>query len=152
MHEHNDASWLPEEIQQDLDDPTRLQEYNDGVDLLRGAMARSTTDLEFRRQLLETPRTVLAAFYRERHGQPLPGCGDDGIGVDIRFLENEGDITFVLPSAINVEEELSDTELEAVAGGGGVFATVGVAMGFTQLVCVGIVAGAIVGMALVATD
>ena len=70
-------------------------------------LLRSATDQEFRRKLLTTPREAL----REFHGREIPA------GVDVRFIENTADATFVLPDPIDPAAELSEQEMEAVAGG-----------------------------------
>ena len=117
MQASNEVSWLPQEIQHELllTDSTKMQEYDEGKELLESAMTRSTTDLDFRRELLEKPQATVTAFYQEKHGRPFPG---QGTAPDVRFVENEGDVTFVLPPAIDAEAELSEAELAAVAGGG----------------------------------
>jgi hypothetical protein len=70
-------------------------------------LLRSATDQEFRKKLLTTPREAL----REFHGQEIPAT------VDVRFIENTADATFVLPDPIDPAAELSEQEMEAVAGG-----------------------------------
>ena len=76
-----------------------------GHDQFELVLSRSKTDAEFRSQLLEDPRAAL----EEVTGQSLP------TGMDIRFIENAGSATIVLP---DVEGgEIGDQELEMVAGG-----------------------------------
>lgn len=70
-------------------------------------MSRSATDQAFRQKLLTTPREALSEF----HGREIPA------NVDIRFIENTADATFVLPDAIDPAAELSEQEMETVAGG-----------------------------------
>jgi hypothetical protein len=70
-------------------------------------LSRSATDQEFRRKLLTEPREAL----REFHGRDIPA------NVDVRFIENTADATFVLPDPIDPAAELSEQEMEAVAGG-----------------------------------
>lgn len=50
-------------------------------------LARSATDLELRAELLSDPRGAVARFT----GRALPA------GLDIRFIESQGDITVLLP-------------------------------------------------------
>lgn len=69
-------------------------------------LARSTTDSAFRQKLLSDPRAAMA-----EEGQNVPE------GIDIRFIENQFDATVVLPNVVDVEAELSERELETVAGG-----------------------------------
>ena len=76
--------------------------------------SRATTDLDFRANLLRSPRTTIAALFLETFGHPIP---DDFLNCDIRFVESEADLTFVLPPEIDPEAQLSEAELEAVAGG-----------------------------------
>jgi len=71
---------------------------------------RSLEDEDFRRRLLEDPRAAV----EEELGTRLPE------GVQVQAVEETADtIYLVLPSASPVEggEELSDQDLEAVAGG-----------------------------------
>ena len=69
-------------------------------------MQKTTTDAAFRKLALEDPHAAIAQL----SDNPIPA------GVSIRFVENEGaTFTFVLPDPVN--EELSDMELENVAGG-----------------------------------
>lgn len=68
---------------------------------------RATTDAEFRQLFLSNP----AAAVKEATGRELPE------GFSLRVVENKGaDLTVVLPDA-PISSELSDSELEAVAGG-----------------------------------
>src|SRR5919107_3807179 len=79
----------------------------------RTVVQRSIEDEDFRRRLLEDPK---AAVEREL-GSALPE------GVQVRVVEETPDtIYLVLPSASALGDrggELSEEELEAVAGGGG---------------------------------
>jgi hypothetical protein len=71
---------------------------------------RSLEDESFRRRLLEDPKAAVV----EELGTRLPE------GVEVKAVEESADtIYLVLPSASEVGEagELSDQELEAVAGG-----------------------------------
>jgi hypothetical protein len=71
-------------------------------------MARAATDMEFRRRVLADP----AAAVKEVAGKDLPA------GFTVKVIENEPgvDQTFVLPDF--QAEDLTDADLEAVAGGG----------------------------------
>jgi len=77
-----------------------------GQEALQGILARSATDREFRQKLLTDPRAALAEY-----------TGQDAPGVDIRFVENTATATIVLPDFADGSAELSESELEAVAGG-----------------------------------
>lgn len=78
-----------------------------GQEQLRGILTRSATDPEFRARLLVDPRGAVTEYT----GQELPAS------FGIRFVENAGTATIVLPDYIDADAELSDSELEAVAGG-----------------------------------
>ena len=80
---------------------------------VRSLIQRSTKDDDFRQKLLADPRGTL----EQELGTRLPE------GVEVRAVEESADtIYLVLPSASTVGgeagSELSDRELEAVAGGG----------------------------------
>lgn len=68
-------------------------------------LARSSTDLAFRAELMSDPRAALGKHL----GREIPQ------DANIRFVDAQGVPTFVLPEP--VEGELSEGQLEAVAGG-----------------------------------
>lgn len=71
-------------------------------------IVRAREDELFRRRLLADPRAVLA----EEYNVHIPE------NVEVRVLEDtSGTISLVLPAAEDALEELSDEELETVAGG-----------------------------------
>jgi hypothetical protein len=74
---------------------------------------RSLQDENFRQRLLEDPKGAV----EEELGARLPGS------VEVRAVEETADtIYLVLPSTLPLGgEELSDQDLEAVAGGGSTF-------------------------------
>ena len=80
-----------------------------GQELIQSVLARSATDRAFRERLVATPRAALAEFL----GKPESELPD----VNVAFVENTGDATIVLPDVVDTNAELSETELEAVAGG-----------------------------------
>ena len=82
---------------------------------LKEVLHRSSEDWDFRQQLL----TDANAAFAQHLGQE-PQASD----FNIVFVENKADVTIVLPDPINTEAELSEDELEAVAGGEGVIAVV----------------------------
>lgn len=85
------------------DHPELTQEYSEK---LRGAIARSATDKAFRQKLLTNSKAALS----EHMGVAVTD-------VNLVFVENTGDATIVLPDPIGTATELSDRELEVVAGG-----------------------------------
>ncbi len=71
---------------------------------------RSATDPEFRALALRDANAAIAAV----SPFPVPEV------FKVRFVENEGaNLTVVLPDPANADGELSDSELEQVAGGKG---------------------------------
>jgi len=88
-----------------------------GQELLQGVLARSATDTQFRQKLLVEPRAAFAEYT----GREIPAS------FNVVFVENQADATIVLPNAIDPEAELSEQELEAVAGGELIFVTLAIA-------------------------
>ncbi|MCC6318071.1 MAG: class IIb bacteriocin, lactobin A/cerein 7B family [Gemmatimonadaceae bacterium] len=70
-------------------------------------LARSATDMEFRRLLITDSRAALAQF---------TGGASSGTA-NIVFVENRADATIVLPDPVDPAAELNESELETVAGG-----------------------------------
>jgi len=81
--------------------------FQKGREALQGILTRSATDQEFRRKLVSDPRAAVA----EHTGRDVPE------GFDVHFVENTATATIVLPDPIDARAELSESELEAVAGG-----------------------------------
>ena len=100
-----------------------------GQEALNKVLARSATDAGFRTRLLADPREALA----EALGREVPAT------FDIAFVENTAGATVVLPDFVDPDAELSEDDLEAVAGGiepltvalicGGIGILVGIAVG-----------------------
>jgi hypothetical protein len=87
------AEWTESQIQTTLAEVTK----------------RATTDMEYRKLALSDPAAAIAKI----DPTPIPA------GFKLRFVENAGaNLTVVLPDPVS-EGELSDAELEQVAGGGG---------------------------------
>ncbi len=74
-------------------------------------MQKAWSDAEFKQQLIENPREAFAAL-----GVELPA---HLAGVNLKVVENTADtLHLVLPAPPPTEGELSDDELDGVAGGG----------------------------------
>ena len=85
-------SWTEEEIERTLEEIRKL----------------SVTDGEYRKLALTDPTAAVAVV----NPKPLPE------GYDVKFLDNSGPVkNFLLPNPVSNVEELSDVELEAIAGG-----------------------------------
>jgi hypothetical protein len=79
------------------------------AEMERRLIERSLEDEEFRQRLLDDPKAAV----EQELGSALPE------GVDVRVVEESSDtIYLVLPGASVVGGELSDQDLEAVAGAG----------------------------------
>lgn len=74
---------------------------------LEAMLARSATDAGFRQRLLSDPRAAVSEYT----GRSLPES------YNVVFVENRADATIVLPEPYAADAELSESELEAVAGG-----------------------------------
>lgn len=84
-----------------------LQEADD---ILEEMVKRTQVDSEFRQLCLSDP----SAATRQATGKDLPE------NYILRFVDNQGaDLTVVLPDFIDEEAELSEAELDRVAGGAG---------------------------------
>jgi len=127
---------LPESIQAELQDPEKMAEFQKGQDFLKAVLTRSTTDEGFRTQLLEEPRTAIAGYYAELHGD-----GGNIGQIDVHFVENKGDLTLVLPPFVDTSGELSEAELQTVAGGEGISAAIASLIVASNLGCLGFAAG-----------
>lgn len=90
-------------------DPEALQVASSKLEEL---LARSATDMAFRRRLIEEPKAALAEF----SGRDVAAFE----GLDVVFVENKAAATIVLPDPVDAGGELSEDELEAVAGGSAV--------------------------------
>jgi hypothetical protein len=81
------------------------------TEMERTLVQRSLEDESFRQKLLDDPRGTV----EQELGTSLPE------GVEVRVVEESSDtIYLVLPSASVVGGELSDQDLEAVAGASGI--------------------------------
>lgn len=81
---------------------------NDADQVLEQVIKRSLEDPEYRALALSDAKAAISLI----NPKPLPP------GFTVRFVDNAGaSRTFVLPDAVPVADELSDAELEQVAGG-----------------------------------
>jgi hypothetical protein len=69
-------------------------------------VTKASQDEKFRKQLLADPATVVKEF-----GLELPA------GVQLRVLENTDQVLHLVLPPLQTDKELSDAELEGVAGG-----------------------------------
>ncbi|MGH7649617.1 MAG: hypothetical protein ACREND_15985 [Gemmatimonadaceae bacterium] len=104
------------------------QETAQAQQLLQAVLGRSATDAEFRQQLLMNPRAAFAAHVKQSVDS-IPAS------FNLVFVENHADATIVLPDPIEPAAELSEQELETVAGGSTVvLATIEIVHGTVALV------------------
>ncbi len=82
-------------------------EVAQAAEVMRGLLSRSATDRGFRQKLLTEPRAAIAEYT----GRDVPDS------FDVVFVENTAAATIVLPDPVDPEAELSEAELETVAGG-----------------------------------
>lgn len=104
----------PEVVQNVVRDPANAEALRESRQLFQGIMSRSASDPDYRRQLLTDPKPAIAAHYREVFGKELK---PEALAFDVRFVEPQGEFTYVLPDRVGAEAELSETELATVAGG-----------------------------------
>ncbi|WP_457653286.1 class IIb bacteriocin, lactobin A/cerein 7B family [Rhodocaloribacter sp.] len=76
-------------------------------EFIQELLKRSATDWDFRQKLLENPKEAVSEFA----GKPVRES------FNVAFIENKADATFVLPNLVTAGDELSEEELESVAGG-----------------------------------
>jgi len=99
--------------------------YEEGKKAMNDAVRRSATDPAFRKLLLSDVNKAVEQIA----GKPVPP------GYKIRVVEKGAtDMTLVLPDPVKVGDELSDKELEQVAGGGRCVGTCVVSCGYSSVV------------------
>lgn len=83
--------------------------HEEGTRVMDEAMKRAASDPAFRQTILSNPNKAIEQIA----GKPVPA------DFKIRAIEKNGaNVTLVLPDPVSPTGELSDTELEQVAGGG----------------------------------
>jgi hypothetical protein len=98
-----------------------------GQEQWQGMLSRSATDAAFRSKLLTDPRAAIAE-HTGRSIEQVPA-------LNVVFIENKADATIVLPEPVSSATELSEQELEAVAGGSEVvMLTIGAAIAVVTIV------------------
>lgn len=96
--------------------------------ILQAVLGRSATDAAFRQQLKDNPRKAFASHLN----RPVDSIPES---FNLVFVENEADVTIVLPDPVNAASELSEQELETVAGGSTVvLATIEIAKSTVEIV------------------
>lgn len=81
-----------------------------GEEVMQAVLERSATDPKFRKDLLTNPREAIATHFG-KDAQSMP------TNFNVKFVENTGSATVVLPDFVEETAELSEEELESVAGG-----------------------------------
>ena len=106
-------------------------EVNEINETIQKAIKLSTTDAAFRKLAVTDPNAAIERIA----GKPVPP------GTRIRFVENAGaHFTIILPDMVRRGDvsELSDAELEQVAGGGRCVGTCAASCAVTSTVTIGI--------------
>jgi hypothetical protein len=104
--------------------PVNQEHLKAANEVIEGMLARTTTDYDFRQKTLTNPRAAFAEYV----GKPVDQIP---ASFNLSFIEHDASATatFVLPDEMN--GELVESELEAVAGGSGsaeIFAIVAIGM------------------------
>lgn len=87
---------------------SRYIHREEAAQVVEQIIKRAQSDSEFRQLCLSNPNDAA----KTASGKEIPE------GYVLRFVENQGaDLTVVLPDLVNESAELSDKELERVAGG-----------------------------------
>lgn len=96
---------------------------------IQEAIKRGKTDLQFRKLALADPTKALESLT----GKKLPE------GLNVKFFDGTGaHLTVVLPEYVEDESELTDAQLEAVAGGGRCAASCAASCAVSSTVSVGL--------------
>jgi hypothetical protein len=107
------SEWTPQEIERVIED----------------SIKRGKTDADFRKLALSNARTAI----EEVAGKPIPE------GLKVKFFDGSGvQLSIILPEYTADESELSDTQLEQVAGGGRCAASCVASCAVTSTVSIGL--------------
>ena len=97
-----------------MQDPENAERMREGQEFFARVLSRSATDPEFRQQLVDNPKPTIVSYFNETHTEAVR---PEDIPWDIRFIEPVGDATYILPKVGDEEAELSEADLDVVAGG-----------------------------------
>lgn len=108
-----------------------VQEWTaeDAEKAIKETIARSRTDLKFRQLASSDPRAAL----KQVSGKELP----EGLKIKT-FDGGDAHLTIVLPEYVSDESELTDVQLEQVAGGGRCAASCAASCAVTSTVSIGL--------------
>lgn len=96
---------------------------------IQEAIKKGRTDLAFRKLALSDPNKALETIT----GKQLPE------GLKVKFFDgNDAHLTVVLPEYVEDESELTDAQLEAVAGGGRCAASCAASCAVSSTVSIGL--------------
>jgi hypothetical protein len=105
--------WTPQEIERVIED----------------SIKRGKTDPKFRALALSNSRAAI----EEVAGKPIPE------GLKVKFFDGSGaQLSIILPEPVSDDSELTDTQLEQVAGGGRCAASCAASCAVTSTISIGL--------------
>lgn len=102
------------------------EQINNGEDLINAIIEKAWTDSQFKHQLVNNPTKTISKFVGKELGNKMPN------GKELIVMDQTDESKFYLniPARPTYEEELTDQQLELVAGGAtGPFYDAGVYVG-----------------------